>query len=64
MEFLNIANTQNIKALRLLVSEKKFFFNFPIVILWELMTTGYSQFGPQGHDLQDLCRVPLNIATY
>ena len=54
--------TQNIKALHLLVSAK-IFLNFPIVILWELMSPGCSQFGPQGHNWQDLCRVPLNIAT-
>ena len=28
------------------------------------MTLGCSQFGPQGLDLQDFCRGPLNIATY
>ena len=43
---------------------EKIFYVFPIVILWELMTLRCSQFGPQGHDLQDLCRVPLNIVTY
>ena len=25
------------------------------------MAPGCSQFGPQGHDWQDVCRVPLNI---
>ena len=25
---------------------------------------GRGQFRPQGHDWQDLCRVPLNIATH
>ena len=25
---------------------------------------GCGQFRPQGHDWQDLCRVPLNIATH
>ena len=25
---------------------------------------GHGQFGPQGLDLQDLCRGPINIATY
>ena len=25
---------------------------------------GRGQFGPQGFDWQDLCRAPLNIATY
>ena len=54
--------TQHIKNLNLLVSEKKiFFFNFPIVILWELMTPGCIRFGPYGYDWQNLCRVPLNI---
>ena len=48
--------THNIKALHLLISD---FFNFPIVILWELMTPVCSQFGPKGHEWQDLCRVPL-----
>ena len=28
------------------------------------MTPGRGQFGPQGLDWQDLCRGPLNIATY
>ena len=27
-------------------------------------TLGHGQFGPQGLDWQDLCRGPLNIATY
>ena len=27
-------------------------------------TPGRGQFRPQGHDLQDLCRVPLNIAVH
>ena len=36
---------------------------FPIVGLWELMSPGCGQFGPQGYHWQDLCRVPL-IATY
>ena len=25
---------------------------------------GRSQFGTQGHNWQDICRVPLNFATY
>ena len=28
------------------------------------MTPGHGQFGPQGHNWQDLCRGPLNIAIY
>ena len=54
--------TQNINALGLMVSEKKIYYVFPIVNLWELM--GRGQIGPQGHDWQNLCRVSLNIATY
>ena len=48
--------TQNIKALGLVVSEKKIFLNvFPIVSLWELMTPGAGPFlTPYGHDWQDL----------
>ena len=42
-----------------------FFYVFPIVSLWELMTPrGGAIFDPQGHDWQDLYRGPLNIATY
>ena len=32
--------------------------------LWELKTTAPGQFGPQGYGQQDLCRRPLDIATY
>ena len=28
------------------------------------MTPGHGQFGPQGLDLQDSCKGPLNIPTY
>ena len=31
---------------------------------YKSMTLGCGQFGPQGLDWQDLCRGPLNIATY
>ena len=41
--------TQNIKALGLMDSE--------------ILVYG-GQLGPQGHDWQDLGRVPLNVATY
>ena len=34
----------NLKALRLVVLEKKFFMFFPIVSLWELMTPGAGPF--------------------
>ena len=48
----------------LMVSEKKiFFYNF----LSHMGTNdppGSGQFGPRGHGWQDLCRRPLNIATY
>ena len=40
------------------------FLRFPIISLWELMTPGHGQFRPQGLHWQDLCRKPLNIATY
>ena len=40
---------QNMKALGLVVSEKKFFFYvFPIVCLWEIMTPGRGIFDPRG----------------
>ena len=42
--------TQNIKALGLIVSEKKIFYVFPIITLWELsvaMETRVSIFGPK-----------------
>ena len=32
--------------------------------LWELMTPGAWPVGAQGLDWHDLCRGPLNIATY
>ena len=44
--------------------EEDFFYVFPIVSLWELLTAGARPFLPQGHDWQDLYRGPLNIATY
>ena len=47
-----------------MVSEKKSFKGFSIISLQELMTPGRAQTGPQGLDWQDLCRGPLNIATY
>ena len=47
-----------------MVSEKKMFLRFPIVSLREMMTPGRGLFRPQEHDWQDLCRVPLIIATH
>ena len=44
--------TQNMKALGLVV--KIFFYVFPIVSLWELMTPRAGPFLPQGHGWQDL----------
>ena len=44
--------------------EKQKLFFFSIINLWELMTPGAWQVGPQGHDWQGLCKGPLNIATY
>ena len=49
-----------------MVSEKKIFFlsfsNYKSTGVYDLL--GHGQFGPQGLDWQDLCRGPLNIATY
>ena len=53
-----------IQALGLVVSDKEIILCFPIVSLWEMMTPGLGQFRPQEHDWQDLCRVPLIIATH
>ena len=44
--------------------EEDFFYVFPIVSLWELMTPRGGPFLTQEHDWQDLYRGPLNIATY
>ena len=47
--------TQNIKALGLMVSEKKIFLKFfPIISLEANDRPGRGQLGPQGHDWQDL----------
>ena len=40
------------------------FYVFPIVKLWELNTQGVAILDPTNNDWHDLCRVPLNIATY
>ena len=56
--------TQNIKALGLMVSEKNIYLWFSYCTSFGANDPGCSQFGPQGHDWQDLCSVPLNIATY
>ena len=56
---------QNIEALDLLVSEKKFLFLvFPIVSLWRLSTPGAWPNLTQGYGWHNLCRGPLAIATY
>ena len=55
----NYCNTQNIKALDLMVSEKEIFLPFPIVSLREIMTPGRGLFRPKEHDWKDLCRVTL-----
>ena len=45
--------------------EEDFLKFFPSITLWEFTTPlGHGQFGHQGLDWQDLCRGPLNIATY
>ena len=46
-----------------MVSEK-IFEVFPIISLSKLLIPGQGQFGHQGLDWQDLCRGPLDIATY
>ena len=54
----------NKQAVALMVL-KKFFFYSRIISLWEpINPAGGGQFGPQGLDLQALCRGPLDIATY
>ena len=56
--------TQNMKALGLMVSEKKIFLRFSYNKSMEANDPqGRGQLGPQGHDWQDLLRVPLNVAT-
>ena len=49
--------TQNVKALGLMVVEKK-------KNSMGGNAQGHGQFEPQRHDWQDLCMIPLNIATY
>ena len=50
--------TQNMKALGLVVSEKKIFYVFPMT------TPGWGPYGPLGHGWLDLQRGPLCIATH
>ena len=50
--------TQNMKALGLVVSEKKIFLCFPMT------PSGQGPYAPQGHSWQDLKRGPLYIATH
>ena len=45
-----------------MASEKKIFKGFFYCKSMEIL--GWGQFGPQGLDLQDLWRGPLDIATY
>ena len=58
--------TQNIKALGLMVSEKKIFFY--VFSYYKSMEAndppGSGQLGPQRDDWLDLLGVPLNVATY
>ena len=52
---LTLLHTKYIQALGLVVLEKKVFECFPIISLWQIMTPpGRDQFGPQGHDWQEL----------
>ena len=46
-----------------MVSEKKIL-SFSVLSLWELMTPGHGQFGPQRLDWQDFYGGPLNICAY
>ena len=55
MELTKHCFTQNIKALGLMVSEKKIFLRFfPIISMEANDPPGRGQLGPQGHDWQDL----------
>ena len=57
--------SQNMKALGLVVSEKKIFLCFShCKSMGANDPPGRGHFGPQGHDWQDLYRGPLNIATH
>ena len=47
-----------------MILEMKIFKVFRIKGLRKLLIPGQSQFGPQGYGWQDLCRGPLDIATY
>ena len=53
-----------VKALCRMVSEKNIFLCSSYSMSMVDNDHGCSQLGPQGHDWQDLCNVPLNIATY
>ena len=49
----------------LMVSEKKIFLSFSnYKSMGVIDPSRHGQFGPQGLDWQDLCRGPLNNATY
>ena len=54
---------QDIKALAYVVSEKNIFYVFPMVSIWELMTSRMGTFLTPGTLLTDLCSIPLNIVT-
>ena len=57
--------TQKIKALGLMVSEKKIFFCFTSYKYMEANDhLGVANLDPKGYDWQNLCTIPLNIATY
>ena len=48
-----------------MVSEKKIFFSFShYMSIGVHDPMGRGQFAPQGLDWQDLCKEPLNIASY
>ena len=54
----------NIKALGLLLSEKKNFEVSFFVSMFKLVNPGQDQFGPQGHQMSKLGRGPLKNAKY
>ena len=47
-----------------LVSDKKIFKDFPIYLYVKQLTPGRGQFRPEGHNLNNLSRGPLDNATH
>ena len=61
---LNIATYLIYKLWASWFQRRRFFSVFPIMSMGANDPRGHGQFGRQGLDWQNLCRVPLNIATY